>query len=260
MPTNAEEMPDSLTRYFSEVDLLDQPSRDQEREWFRRFDKLKAHSPAKAKLKGEIAEGYVRFVIRQARGRTQNRTLLGDLISAGNVGLMIAIDKFEVERGWRFLSYAGYWIDVYMQMLLNTRLVHVPTQVLKDQRARKKEEDDEMARGERVSYSFIEVSMSDITKVQEVCAAEEPEVEKTETDVLGLLERAALPRRHRLVLIWSFGLREGAERSLEEIANILMLLEHGAFTREDIRKIRDEAVGLVKDYLEDHELEGSWEL
>jgi DNA-directed RNA polymerase sigma subunit (sigma70/sigma32) len=132
--------------------------------------------------------------------------------------------------------------------------------VLKDQRAKKKEEDVEIGHGLRETYSFVEVSISDIAKVQETHACEEAEPETTEVRVLQLLEDALLTRRERLVLVWSFGLRDGQERNLEEIANVLMLVESNALSREDVRKIRDAGVGKVKAYLDDHGLEGSWEL
>lgn len=60
--------------------------------------------------KNKIVNSNLRFVIQVAK-KFQNRGLeLEDLISEGNIGLLMAIDKFEPSRGYHFISYAVWWI------------------------------------------------------------------------------------------------------------------------------------------------------
>jgi len=58
----------------------------------------------------KIASANLRFVVNIAKKYRNSGMDLTDLISEGNVGLMTAIDKFDVQKGYRFISYAVWWI------------------------------------------------------------------------------------------------------------------------------------------------------
>lgn len=78
--------------------------------------------------KHRLVEANLRFVVRRARTMTANPEYLNRLISAGNVGLMLAVDKYNLKRGTRFLTYADWWIRKEMlDEIRNTNLVHIPT-------------------------------------------------------------------------------------------------------------------------------------
>jgi len=59
-----------------------------------------------------IVERNLRFVVKVAKSfwKDRNPENLENLVSAGNIGLIVAVDKFELDRGTRFLSYAAHWI------------------------------------------------------------------------------------------------------------------------------------------------------
>lgn len=92
----------------------------------------------------QLAEGALRFVVKVARdyvrkvkGERRGEELLLTLISAGNLGLLIAIDRFETAKGTRFLTYAAWWVrEKILEELDNMGLVRVPAYQQKAQRAR----------------------------------------------------------------------------------------------------------------------------
>lgn len=70
----------------------------------------------------------LRFVVRRAKKFTTNLDHLRRLISAGNVGLMLAIERFNISRSTRFLTYAEWWIRKEMLDEIHaSRLIHIPT-------------------------------------------------------------------------------------------------------------------------------------
>lgn len=249
---------DTIESYFEEVSKLPLPTREQESQWFRRYKKLPENSPERIALKKTIACGYLRFVIRQARGRTKDANLLCELIGEGHIGLMIAIDKFDAGREVRFLTYAAWWIDVYMQTHVNSRLVHVPHQTLKDQRRQRLQEDREMAQGRRDNYSFVEVTTTSIDKVHLAAPPDDPTTNAG--TLMMFLREAGLPRRQRLILLMYYGLRGGTPKTLEEISQLLYEVEGHYLTRERVRQLKEGGTKRLHSYLQSKGIEGSWEI
>ena len=71
----------------------------------------------------------LRFVIKRAKKLTTDNSRRRLLISAGNVGLMLAVDKYDPDHGTRFLTYAEWWIRKEMYDAINSSpLVHIPPQ------------------------------------------------------------------------------------------------------------------------------------
>lgn len=99
--TNDDEV---LSMYLKEINKIPLLSRDEENELA-----LKAAAGDK-KAKDKIANANLRFVVNVAK-KYQNHGLdLVDLISEGNIGLLTAIDHFDVSKGYHFISYAVWWI------------------------------------------------------------------------------------------------------------------------------------------------------
>lgn len=93
-----------LGMYLKEINKIPLLSREEENELA-----VKAKNGDKA-AKNKIVNANLRFVVNVAK-KYQNHGLdLSDLISEGNIGLMTAIEKFEVEKGYHFISYAVWWI------------------------------------------------------------------------------------------------------------------------------------------------------
>jgi RNA polymerase primary sigma factor len=62
------------------------------------------------RAKGELVEANLRLAVSIARRHVGQGLLLGDLIQEGNIGLMRAVDKFDYKRGFKFSTYATWWI------------------------------------------------------------------------------------------------------------------------------------------------------
>ena len=93
-----------LTMYLKEINKIPLPSHEEETELA-----LKAQKGDVA-AKNKIINANLRFVVNVAK-KYQNHGLdLEDLISEGNIGLMTAIEKFDVSKGYHFISYAVWWI------------------------------------------------------------------------------------------------------------------------------------------------------
>jgi RNA polymerase sigma-32 factor len=103
-------LPDTLDRYMSEINRLPLLSRDEEsalaRRWRDDQDIDAAH---------KLTCGHLRFVVKIANEYRSYGMRLLDLIQEGNIGLMMAVKKFDPERGIRLITYAVWWIRAYIQ-------------------------------------------------------------------------------------------------------------------------------------------------
>lgn len=112
----------SLERYFNEINKVDLLTPDEEVELARRI-----RQGDEAALE-KLTKANLRFVVSVAK-QYQNRNLsLNDLINEGNLGLVKAARKFDETRGFKFISYAVWWIrQSIMQALADqSRIVRLP--------------------------------------------------------------------------------------------------------------------------------------
>lgn len=97
-----------LNRYVDRVREIPRLSREEE------------HALALRAQAGEqravdrLVEANLRYVVAIALSYRRYGVRIGDLIAEGNLGLMIAVRKFDPQRGTRFVTYAGYWIRAYV--------------------------------------------------------------------------------------------------------------------------------------------------
>ena len=96
---------DVLSMYLKEINKVPLLTREEEVEL---CEKAKKGDKA---AKDKIIKANLRFVVKVAKKYQNHGLELTDLISEGNIGLMTAIDKFEPERGYHFISYAVWWIN-----------------------------------------------------------------------------------------------------------------------------------------------------
>ena len=226
-----------------------------------------------------MIERNLRLVVAIARHYVGRGLPLPDLIEEGNLGLMHAIGKFEPERGFRFSTYASWWIrqSIERAIMVQARLIRLPVHVLRELsavlRARRRLE-AEAADGHAVGDEAVAAALG--RPVLEVAAllhlAEQPASLDAPADRgLGeagesVLERVAdeqvvdpldqrlvdelhhlvldglaeLSGREREVLGARFGLHGGEPLTLEELATRLDL------TRERVRQIQHEALNKLR--------------
>jgi len=98
----------SLSRYIERVRRIPTLSREDEHELA--ILSLKGDSNASHRL----VEANLRYAVAVALQYRRYGIRVGDLVAEGNLGLMMAVKKFDPERGTRFVTYAGYWIRAYI--------------------------------------------------------------------------------------------------------------------------------------------------
>ena len=136
--------------YINDVNKVNLLTRDEERELA-----VRAKNGDKA-AKEKIISANLRFVINIAKKYQNHGLELSDLISEGNIGLITAIERFEVERGYHFISYAVWWIRqaILKAICEKSRPIRLPlnraNELVQIERARK------MLMGEKSEHDEIQ--------------------------------------------------------------------------------------------------------
>ena len=124
----SEEAPDALAVYLRGVRRTELFSPEEE---FEMATRARAGDFA---ARQSMIEHNLRLVVSIAKGYMGRGVPIADLIEEGNLGLMHAIDKFEPERGFRFSTYATWWIrqSVDRALMYQGRAVRLPVNVVRD--------------------------------------------------------------------------------------------------------------------------------
>lgn len=111
-----------LSMYLKEINRIPLLSREEENKYAR------AAATGDPAAKEKLINGNLRFVVNVAK-KYQNQGLpLSDLISEGNIGLMNAIERFDVDKGYHFISYAVWWIRqaILKAICEKSRMIRLP--------------------------------------------------------------------------------------------------------------------------------------
>lgn len=112
----------NLARYIQQIQSFPLLTKEEEYQyatsWVKNHDKLSAEA---------LVSSHLRLVVSMAYELRDYGLPVGDLIASGNVGLMQALQKFEPEKGFRFSTYATFWIkaEMYDHILSNWSLVKI---------------------------------------------------------------------------------------------------------------------------------------
>ena len=227
----------------------------------------------------ELVTANLRFVISVAKQYTWSHAPLGDLINEGNLGLITAARRFDPTRGFKFISYAVWWIRQQINAYLNEsgRLMRIPlNKVGLLSKIRKSSGSLEQALGreptsEEIAQSMIgtkyELNDSEIDALLALdkfpISIDAPVGEDSDyklSDMLSDSDSSAteslihssdqkikissmlvhLTTRERDIVVKFFGLEGNPAESLEEIGTALEL------TRERVRQIKEKSIRKLK--------------
>lgn len=126
--TNGGSYAKSLQQYLSEISKKDLAplTSGQEHELFQEYHSVKTNNPVRAlQIRNKIIASNLRFVITIAKQYEYPKAKREDLVSEGNIGLFRAFDKFDYLRGYRFLTFANYYINLQINDYIKTVLADI---------------------------------------------------------------------------------------------------------------------------------------
>lgn len=207
-------------------------------------------------LLNELVLGNLRFVITVAKSYQNNGMDMIDLISEGNIGLMKAAERFDPNSGYKFISYAVWWVKQSIMASLNenSRMIRLPSNIIQENQKRRKNE--QITRDDQffINYDDLghEVVLPHCVNLNDEINEEgdqlidtiiNPNADNPE-DILNTSEEirkrvsmmlSILDEREKVIIEKSYGLN-GVEMNLEDLGD-----EFGC-TKERIRQLRDKAL------------------
>lgn len=254
----------SLDKYLNEIGKVELLSPEEEVLLAKRIRNGDAHALDR------LTKANLRFVVSVAKQYRNEGLTLNDLINEGNLGLIKAAHKFDESRGFKFISYAVWWIrqSIMQALVEQSRFVRLPlnrvatiSKIVKksnemEQILEREPTPEELAEQLEIPTTHIDLALGFNTKLVSVNQPINADGEGNMLDVIadedapnpekGLLleslkrdiERilCTLTRREADVLTFYFGLNDNQPITLEEIADKFCL------TKERVRQIRDKSL------------------
>src|SRR3712207_4342187 len=263
------EAPNPLSRYFGQIGSGRLLTHEEE------LDLARRTREGDRRARSKLIERNLRLVIPVAKKYRGMGLPFGDLIQEGNIGLMKAADKFDPEKGFRFSTYATWWIRQAIQRAVADKgrtirvPVHMGEKIRKMARAynelsaefEREPTDEEVAA--RLEWTADEVrtvkgAMPDAGSLNQFLTTnddssevgdfvEDEQASDTAGEVMREMETEGLqvaieglPERHRHVLVRRYGLDDQKPATLADLSEEL------GISRERVRQLQREAERMLK--------------
>ena len=255
---------DPVRMYLKEIGRINLLTSDEE------FEYAKLAEQGDENAKRMLAESNLRLVVSIAKRYVGRGMLFLDLIQEGNIGLMKAVDKFDPGKGYKFSTYATWWIRQAITRAIadQARTIRIPVHMVETinklarvqrqltQELNREPSDEEIAKKLNISVEKVrevykisqdpvsletpigeedDSHLGDFIKDERTMSPEEyATIEMLKEELSGVL--LTLTEREEKVLRLRFGLDDGQCRTLEEVGQVFNV------TRERIRQIEAKAL------------------
>jgi RNA polymerase primary sigma factor len=263
-PERSSEAPELIPSYFARIDKGELLTRAEEVDLSRRA------RDGDERARHRLIEKNLRLVVSVAKKYRGMGLPFEDLIQEGNIGLMKAVEKFDPDRGWRFSTYATWWVRQAVQRAVadKGRTIRIPVhrgdklrkmaRVYNELSAEMEGEPADEAVAARLGWPVEQIrdlkeSLWDATSLNQPIGSdadaseigefvEDERASEVAGTVIGEMETEwlaeaieDLPERHRHVLVKRYGLGD------EETATLAQLSDEIGISRERVRQVQREA-------------------
>lgn len=263
---------DAQRQYMKEIGQIPLLTPEQERETGRILKEADPDSDAYKQAKDLLISSNLRLVVSMAKQFANRGLSFMDLIQEGNIGLVRAVEKFDYEKGYRFSTYATWWIRQSMNRAISdqSRDIRIPvhmTEQISHVKKAQKELSQELNReptareiARRLGGGMTEAKVNDIIRLsQPIVSLQSPQGEEEDSELSDFVEDKSavnpedyardqdkkklldellqeLPEREEKILRMRYGLDDGKPKTLEEVGRECHV------TRERIRQIEAKAI------------------
>jgi RNA polymerase primary sigma factor len=246
---------DEFQQYVNDLKKIPIISHERQEEIFTLLNQKTIDKKERSELLNELVVGNLRFVISVAKMYQNQGMDILDIISEGNIGLIKAAERFDPTSGFKFISYAVWWVkqSIIASLNENSRTIRIPSNLIQESQKTKKDfsqeennffiKNDDSSSSPNLPYcvglnseinedgdQLIDIIPNRNADNPENALNTKEEIKKRVSIMLSVLDD-----REKVIIEKYYGLT-GTESNLDDLGD-----EFGC-TKERIRQLRDKAI------------------